>query len=626
MRKGSEIFAERNPSMASEQNRPNDPAPAPAPSSFRTVGGVALVCVVFAVACVWVMNQEPRNGHAKDLDGDLPPANTGGGGAQDFKKWPKPDFALVVTGQMHGYYNFCGCSVPQYGGLPRRWNFVDSLRKMGWDVAGVDVGEIMAKQGIKEQNLLKHKYTMDILKLMNYRAVGIGREELMGPLSDVLAQHSINDPLPRPVSLTLAETGPNGLYHKMNARPHEIFDANKIKVGVMGVIGADLVDLFPKEKAIDNAKGIKASLDDFGKNKVELGIILFNEYPDPKAVAGGGQAVADALTAKNEVLAKHCAKLRAADPKLPALHLLIGTTEETDPSGVLRPINGTPTNVINMGHKGRYVGLVGVYRKAKGDGFDFRFQIVSMDPSYETPVGKEADNPALQGLEKYTLQVKNDKMIDKAPRSQHPVQVFLANQKRKSEYVGSDSCKGCHENAWDVWQKTGHSHAFDALTVKAKNPGNRQFDPECVVCHTVGFEYETGYGDPKAGVALKDLEHVGCENCHGPGSAHVAKPRDEKLYKEINPYRAGPTERDPKSSPAQREALRKNRMQMLDSYCQKCHDLDNDVHWAQVPFEKKWEKIAHPMRKAGAAPGAKVGRLDPAASDGSGLADIIRKE
>ena len=41
-------------------------------------------------------------------------------GISDFRKWAKPQVALIVSGQMHGYIDPCGCSSPQNGGLTRK--------------------------------------------------------------------------------------------------------------------------------------------------------------------------------------------------------------------------------------------------------------------------------------------------------------------------------------------------------------------------------------------------------------------------------------------------------------------------------------------------------------------------
>jgi len=43
-------------------------------------------------------------------------------------------------------------------------------------------------------------------------------------------------------------------------------------------------------------------------------------------------------------------------------------------------------------------------------------------------------------------------------------------------------------------------------------------DPECVICHVVGMDRETGYINEERTPHLKD---VGCESCHGPGSEHI---------------------------------------------------------------------------------------------------------
>jgi hypothetical protein len=58
-----------------------------------------------------------------------------------------------------------------------------------------------------------------------------------------------------------------------------------------------------------------------------------------------------------------------------------------------------------------------------------------------------------------------------------------------------------------------HAGAFATL-----EKVNSEYDPECVICHVIGMQYQTGYISPTKTPELKD---VGCENCHGPGSEHV---------------------------------------------------------------------------------------------------------
>ena len=93
--------------------------------------------------------------------------------------------------------------------------------------------------------------------------------------------------------------------------------------------------------------------------------------------------------------------------------------------------------------------------------------------------------------------------------------------------------------AFAKWQSTKHSHAFDALVNQAKKPSNRQFDPECVVCHTIGYGYQSGYlGDQKTA----HLKHVGCENCHGPGSAPRRRAAEQSTVLLTDPWKSQPGE------------------------------------------------------------------------------------
>ena len=68
-------------------------------------------------------------------------------GDQLFRGWPKPDVALMISGQMIGYLQPCGCSEPQLGGLARRYNFLQGLRDRGWNVVSADVGDVPQTSG-----------------------------------------------------------------------------------------------------------------------------------------------------------------------------------------------------------------------------------------------------------------------------------------------------------------------------------------------------------------------------------------------------------------------------------------------------------------------------------------------
>ena len=76
------------------------------------------------------------------------------------------------------------------------------------------------------------------------------------------------------------------------------------------------------------------------------------------------------------------------------------------------------------------------------------------------------------------------------------------------------------------------------------------------------------------------MQGVSCENCHGPGSAHVASQNGEGNYTD---------EQTTQFVEQMRLPLDKAR-----DTCLKCHDLDNspDFH-VKGAFDEYWEKIAH---------------------------------
>ncbi len=92
-------------------------------------------------------------------------------------------------------------------------------------------------------------------------------------------------------------------------------------------------------------------------------------------------------------------------------------------------------------------------------------------------------------------------------------------------YVGSAACSNCHAAAYAWWQHHPHGRAYRTLQER-----HREFHLECVGCHV------TGYGRPGGSTVTHNLNgalvNVGCEVCHGPGSAHVAAPSPANIRRD----------------------------------------------------------------------------------------------
>ena len=87
--------------------------------------------------------------------------------------------------------------------------------------------------------------------------------------------------------------------------------------------------------------------------------------------------------------------------------------------------------------------------------------------------------------------------------------------KAGAEFAGSETCFGCHAAAALSWKESQHSRAFATLIRH-----DADADPDCILCHTVGFGAPGGYRREFGADRLTD---VGCESCHGPGARHIAE-------------------------------------------------------------------------------------------------------
>ena len=581
------------------------PPPSAAPGGFprRFVAAATLAAALVAAACL-----------APTPDGRLtaadPPAAKGKetlvGGMPLFHGWPanqKPDAVIVFSGQTFGYLQPCGCSRPQSGGLERRAVFIDALKAKGWPVAGVDLGDLYPeKAAVARQGKLKYVATMNALREMGYLGVGIGRNELQGDLLSLLAEYALQKeqrpftlagnaggvvggkPVPRLQNFTIPGA------KRPLVELIEVGEVGKVPVGVAGVVGGALREENLKHKwdptvNFPNADlALKEAVTALAKHplKPQLNVLI---YQGPSADA----AIVAADFPQFQLIL--CQALEGAPPPI-----MPQTVAHKD---------GSRTLIVQVGEKGQHVGVVGAFKKP-GGGFEFKYQLVPLGEEYITGGNEQqalAKNKTLKVLEDYSKAVKDAKLLGDFPRVPHPAQIQAAGLKPavKLTYVGTDACAACHVAEHKTWKAASHSHAMDTLEKVAKRPSLRQFDGECVRCHTVGFDYQTGYVDePKSAF----LRHVGCESCHGPGSGHVAAPKDKALLALMSswqqPGAAKLPPRDFMDKMAKMDVSDRNKesiepaLQLLingvSRTCTQCHDNEADPHF---DLYKYWSKIAH---------------------------------
>jgi len=152
--------------------------------------------------------------------------------------------------------------------------------------------------------------------------------------------------------------------------------------------------------------------------------------------------------------------------------------------------------VVSVGRLGKYVGRLDI----AGARRPFKLAFGPIAVTEDLP-----EDPALiQWYGEYQVIVKESGLLAGLGRISLPGGL---------KYAGSASCKPCHGYEYSKWSEQGHARAYATLERVGSD-----YDPECVVCHTVGMRYESGFVSPEVSPGLRD---VGCENCHGPGSRHI---------------------------------------------------------------------------------------------------------
>ena len=461
-----------------------------------------------------------------------------------FADWPTPSAALVISGEQFGYLEPCGCTEGQHGGLLRRADMLEKLRdEKQWPLALVDLGSLIKApslaRGGPEQIKLKFRAALQALSTLKYNALALSPEDLKLGIDETVGQF-LNMP-DGPLRVVAANVIANGLDSKIATSTRT--KAGTVSIGITAVIDPETFKALKDPSDLLVVKPIEETLPGVLKD-------LETDTQTQVLLVQGPRELAKDLASK-----------------YPGFDIVVATSEFPDPADTAETANDGKTMIVSVGHKGKFVGVVGIFEPAEPR---YRYQRVALDTRYKGPAA--AMKTVIEGEFRDSL------------KAQGIVENFLrhdfVNAASNAKYVGAESCKTCHPNTYAKWASTKHALAYASLEKDPKP--NVIYDAECISCHTTGFEYTSGWKSAELTPYLKGNQ---CENCHGPASRHITDPNNLEVrgFLHLTAERAD-----------------KNRL------CIGCHDEDNSPHFK---FETHWPQVVHTgLDKPKTKPASSVGK------------------
>ena len=452
--------------------------------------------------------------------------------------WEKPALAILLTGEQRGSLEPCGCSDKQSGGISRRADLLRQVTEKDWPLIALDLGGAVKRN--RPQSQLKFQTLLAALGDMHYAAVALGPQELRFGAEYLFTQQPVDGPPFLCANVVFDDFADFGIPAQT-----KLGTVGDLKIGVTAILGMSFKDkvLITGNLRLsiqEPAKALPDAIEQLKQQKPDLMVLLSHANADES---------------------------RKLANDFPEFDVILSAGGPEDPSGTPEQVGEAV--LVHVGHKGKYVGVLGYYPDKPAQ--RLRFELVELD--------KERFKNApeiVQRMQDYQEQLRDQELAGTGPAIAHP---------SGARFVGVKKCAECHEKAYTIWKTTPHADAFESLKKDTRpgraNFGTRAFDAECLSCHVTGWHpqqvlrYESGFINKEFATTEADqalsrlLKGQQCENCHGPGSRHVKLVGMDDL-------------------PAARKEVRVTLAEAKNNLCISCHDYDNspeydwDIYWPQV--------------------------------------------
>ncbi len=419
-----------------------------------------------------------------------------------FSEQSSQTFSLFFTGEDGGRLEPCGCASGQLGGLSRRHTFIRNQSMNASSMLVLSNGDLL--NGNKRQDEIKFQTLLDAMNQMKYNVLNVGEKELTWDLNFLKAMQSASSFTW--LSSNVLDVEGKVLFGKVYTQKVR-FQNRNIQTKVLGILSPQFQSQIPSDYKILNPVEVIRELISEEEQASTIWILLYHGDRD---------------------------EARDLARSFPQIKLIITGhgSEEISQSEKVGPVFITTTI-----REAKYAGQAILTQKDNGE--------YSWSQIENIPLDEKIEN----SKELQTLMQQYQKRLGEE-------ELFKNEENRtvssSGNFLGSSACSGCHAKAFQIWKGTRHAEAYSSL-IKSE----RIFDPDCLRCHTTGFQYKGGF---KGEDLTSHLAFVGCESCHGPGGEHIKAPFKNRMLK------AG------------------------SGTCMGCHDVENSPRF---DFKSYWEKIKH---------------------------------
>lgn len=345
---------------------------------------------------------------------------------------------LYFESNREGEVEPCGCQVHQIGGLNRLEEFFTKHQKPR--SLFVDAGDTFFSLGKLseyqiQQEKIKAKLLAKTLKTFKLAALSPGKR-------DFAAGEGFLKELQQ---LTGAPFVLANLSNKKGERifqPSVVVDVDGVKVGIVGLASPDLFLDDSDYGLASPSKNLEIEAKHLRRKGVHLVVVLsrLGLEADRKLAKMG---LADVIVGSRslDVLDKA---------------VVVGKTI------IVQPMN-----------QGQHIGELTL---DVNDPSKFEHKLIELDETLEV---QNATKKAMEELKTEIRQVALNESTKAAPTSSE--RPFVAHPRQ---------CRICHSKQYDFWATTKHASAYLVLFSK-----NQHFDPQCVGCHSLGFQQDGGFNN-----------------------------------------------------------------------------------------------------------------------------------